>query len=493
MIIFGGRNDVVAQWITKEFILKYSGLFKEAVIGPAEYAIVIKDGRIEEILTQEKLTKLGGVWQRILRRLGGGEDLQLLIVDTRPNKVSIPFDGYSSDRVHIAGKIEFTLRISPENGIRVINLMKGTTIPDEKWRIRGWVWKRGRYEKDVMMKELTWADIANRLGSDVKTLLNVNVISQNKAKDFHEKLGDIMLLINETINSLRIYWKEYGIEIITFNVEFNKNAYEEVMRKTIEAEIAQKERDIEFFKRVGDLKTATELEKEKMRLEHQIETLEVFNKYDLEKEIVQHEIELQKIVKDFERDLELGDTQHALSLVELEQKIRRIKTEGETERIKIMAEAEEYLKRMRMKLEDEAKRKEIDRKNEELKGKVDILDKIVGIKGKKVEQEIKYGEKVEIPKKKIEAEAEVKKTEAKAKAEEAAHSLKVYKEAQQIEKNFALEKDEKEIKKIEAITGGGRRQQEDTIKCPHCGNYIPSNSIYCPYCRGKIRGGADNQ
>ncbi len=492
MIIFGGRNDVVAQWITKEFVLKYSGLFKEAVIGPAEYAIVIKDGRIEEILTQEKLTKLGGVWQRILRRFGGGEDLQLLIIDTRPNKVSIPFDGYSSDRVHVAGKIEFTLRVSPENGVRVINLMKGTTIPDEKWRIRGWIWKRGRYEKDVMMKELTWADITNKLESDVKTLVNVNVISQNKAKDFHEKLGDIMLLVNETINSLREYWKEYGIEIITFNIEFSKNAYEEVMRKAIEAEIAQKERDIEFFKRVGDLKTATEIEKEKMRLEHQIETLEVFNKYDLEKEIVQHEIELQKIVKDFERDLELGDTQHALSLIELEQRIRRIKTLGEKERLILMADAEEYIKRKQMELEEEAKRKELEREQEELKHKVDVLDKIVDIKGKKVEQEIKYGKEVEIPKKKIEAEADVKKTEAKAKAEEAAYSLKVYKDAQQTEKNFALEKDEKEIKKIEAITGGGRRQEENTIKCPYCGNYIPSTSIYCPYCKGEIRrGGTD--
>lgn len=493
MIIFGGRDDIVAQWITKEFILKYSGLFKEAVIGPAEYAVLIKDGGIEEILTQEKLTKLGGVWQRLLRRLGGGEDLQLLIIDTRPNKVSIPFDGYSSDRVHIAGKIEFTLRISPENGIRVINLMKGVTIPDEKWRILGWKWKKDRYEKDVMMKELTWADIANRLGSDIKTLVNVNIISQNKAKDFHEKLGDIMLLMNEVINSLRIYWREYGIEIITFSPEFGENAYEEVMKKAVETEIKQKGRDIDFFEKVRDLRTATELEKEKMRLEHQTDILEIFNEYDLDKEILKHQIELKKIVEDFNRELEIVDAQHAISLVGLDQKLREIKTKGEIERLKMMADSEKYIKQQQIEIENQARLKEIETKKIADEHELDMLDRLTNTRGKKIEQEIKYGEKVEIPKKKIEADAEVKKKEAETRAQEKALSLEIYKNAQEEARRYALDQDKIEIEKIKAITGGGRRKEEDTIKCPYCSNYIPSNSIYCPICGNKLRGGAEEK
>lgn len=467
MIIFGGRDDLIAQWLTKDFIIRHSGLLKQAVIGPGEYAILMKDGRIKEILTQEKIKKLGGVLQRILRFFGGGEEVELLVVDTRPKKLDIEFDGYSADRIRVKGAIEFTLRISPENAIKIIKLMHGITIEDWKWR----------HEDKYTMKELTLADLKEKLKSDVNAIVFTNVISRCKAKDFHENLSQVLEYMNNAINSLKNYWLEYGVEIITYNVNFGGNAYEEVMRKAVEAELRQKERDVEFFEIVGDYKRVEELNREIMKFKHQTELLSVILKHDLDKTIKEHEIELKQIENEARRQMEIQEATHELELTEIDQKIRDKRILGETERLKIQKDAEYYMRYKDIQLKDLEEKLEYDR---DLKA----LDKLVEIKGKKIKYEIEKEQKVDIPK--LEIEAEIEKEKAKREAEKARYQIELYRQAIEDERKHAIEKDKIEVEKFKAITGRGVSAE---ITCPHCNNSIPTNSIYCPICGAKLRGG----
>lgn len=347
MIILGGREDVIAQWVSKDFIMKYSGFFKEMVIGPGEYAVIIENGKIVDVVTQEKLKGLsGGFLQVIKNKLGGGQDLQVLIVDIRPKRIEVGFEGYTKDRVKVGGKVNALIRISPKEAVNVIKLMYGPTklkIPHR------WFYSRKKGIKKVMknihkgkadkaieeetdlesqemvleeglwVKELTVEDVQEKLQEELNAAIQTNVLITHESKDFHEDMSKVIEDSMKVIESLKPLWNGFGIEVITATFSFDKNAYEELQRRAREMELKRMEEDIEFLKEIGDEKRAAELEKEKEKIKYDLELFHRFKdldskrvdmgiQYELNKIELEYNFGIEDMKKKFEQELGYNKT-----------------------------------------------------------------------------------------------------------------------------------------------------------------------------------------
>jgi len=332
MIILGGREDIVAQWFSKDFILKYSGFFKEVVIGPGEYALIIKNGQIVEVVTQQKLEKLSGGFLDVVKRwLGGGEDLQILIVDVRPKRIEIGFEGYTRDRVKVAGKVNLLVRISPKDAVNIIKLMYGPTklrIPHRvfytvskgkaralKDKLKG---KAGKVveektyqkaqeivlEEGMWIKELTTSDLQEKLQEELNAAFQANVLIKRASNEFHENMEDILEDSKNVIESLKPLWLSFGIEVITATFAFDKNAYEELQRRARELELERMEKDILFLREIGDEKRAAELEKEKEKIKYDLELFHKFKDFDSQRVDMGIQYELNKIALEYDFGIE---------------------------------------------------------------------------------------------------------------------------------------------------------------------------------------------
>ena len=103
-------EEIVAQLVERDQI---QGFLKEALIGPGEAALLIRNGRIEDVLTQDKLSKLsGGLSNWISNKLGGGEAFQLLFVSTVPIDLELPIKGIlSKDHEEVNGTCTMRFQI----------------------------------------------------------------------------------------------------------------------------------------------------------------------------------------------------------------------------------------------------------------------------------------------------------------------------------------------------------------------------------------------
>ena len=369
MIILGGREDVVAQWISKDFIIRYSGFFKEMVIGPGEYAVIIKNGKIVDVVTQEKLKGLSGGFLQVIKNwLGGGEDLQVLIVDVRPKRIAIGFRGFTKDRVEVAGTANILLRISPKHAPNIINLMYGPTklkIPHrwfynrEKGLKKGlknifkgrpdkankeiedlkaqdmitpeieeeyerskteYIFETEDKEKEITLveesesyslemegawvKELTVSDIQQKLQEELNAAIQANVLILHDSKDFHENMREVLEDSKNVIESLKPLWNSFGIDVITATFSFDKNAYEELQIKLRELELKRMQDDLEFMKEIGDEKREKERKKEIAKIEYDWELFKKFKDFDSKRVDKGIQYELEKIDEEYNFGLE---------------------------------------------------------------------------------------------------------------------------------------------------------------------------------------------
>ena len=476
MLIFGGRDDVIAQWLSKDFIHKHSGFLKQAVIGPGEYAVVIRNGKIVDIVSQKKLKRMGGLWQGILRKLGGGEDIQLLVVDTRPKRVSIPFRGWSKDRIRVSGSLDLTLRISPDNIAGIMKIMSGVTILD---------WKGG---ERVVIRQLTLSELTEKIRPDVQSVIYTRILSKRSARDFHENTEMILEDLQGVVRSLAFSWGDYGLELVSYTILIGENRYEEVMRKAAETELLEKERDIEFFEMVGEAKRAEELRREKAKFEQETKLLFEEQGFELRKVKLDHEMELKRKEGSFSREEKLAEVEH-------DELIRGKRVEGQVDRLKLQKDAEIYMRSRDLDLEDLGERKRIEREKLEAQHDLEVLSALTEIHKKVKENKVMefQGTKLE----ELKVYADVEKDKARWEAEKEKYSLDTYERAIEKERQYALEREKIEAEKLKAVktvlpstyvqgtpvganinipSGAGTRT------CPNCGRRIPAEALYCPYC-----------
>jgi hypothetical protein len=101
----------------------------DLVIGPGETLIWIKDGKIEDVVTQSRLNNIGGGFRNWLStKVISGQDVKMLIVDNKPFKIQIGAEGNTSDNVIQEGTATLTLRLNHEQANRIAGVLKEKAV-----------------------------------------------------------------------------------------------------------------------------------------------------------------------------------------------------------------------------------------------------------------------------------------------------------------------------------------------------------------------------
>ncbi len=328
----------------------------DIVVGPGESAVIIKDGSIEEVLTQQRVKNLAGGFSNWLgEKLQTKEQFDMLMVDNKPFHVELGVDGLTRDDVAQSGIAKLTLRLNHENANRIIGVLREKAIKVQKGFFRKKTVTEG-YET-----VLTRTTIEQMLAEEARAKVFRILIRKYEAKD----LGGSKAIDEEVATSakteLHKTLETWGMSIENIFVDWSPNAYQSWkaqrapttwMKKAKQEEQETDEiRDLEFSKRKKsrqrevstmerewaeeDAQKSLELSKRKKLREREASTLE----RDWADEDAQKSLEGRRKRLDLEKQIALEEAKLETELEDLKgsstssQKIRRARTEAEVQTI----------------------------------------------------------------------------------------------------------------------------------------------------------------
>ena len=165
------------------------------VVEPGETAVLIKDGNIEEVLTQQRISNIaGGFGNWLTQKLETKEKFDILMVDNKPFRIEIGVEGMSADDVAQTGTAKLMLRLDHENSNRIIGVLREKAIKV----------KKGFFRKRTVVEGfetfLTRSSIEQMLAEEARAKVFRKVINKYNAKD----LGNNAEVDEDVSTSLKI-------------------------------------------------------------------------------------------------------------------------------------------------------------------------------------------------------------------------------------------------------------------------------------------------
>jgi len=387
------------------------------IVGPGESAVLVRDGRIEDVVTQKKLAGVAGGFKNWLgQNLRSKSDLDLLFVDNKPFQIDVGVDGLTKDDLAQNGIAKLTLRLEHEKSNRIIGMLREREIRR----------KVGFFRRKVVVDgyetAMTKSEIEQMISEEARSTIFNKIIRKYEAKD----LGSSDAIDEEISTASRLELKKtldlWGMNIENIYVSWSLNAFQ-VWRaqrapttwiKDAEMEEAEKEMDkkIEYERRrrqklrgaeEDELMSDVEFQKKKRVIERELEEQErnferetkekdrEFAKKEREWEEEDEERELAKKQKQLDlqdsqatkiREMEAKDVEHKKK-IELES----VKTDAEIEAIKTDSELSK--KRKEVELEGDMERSQAERDRDEMEGLLAVKEKMASkkLESKKMDQE----------------------------------------------------------------------------------------------------------
>ena len=383
------------------------------VVEPGETAVLIKDGSIQEVLTQQRISNIaGGFGNWLTQKMAMDEKFDILMVDNKPFRIEIGVEGMSMDDVAQTGTAKLMLRLNHENSNRIIGVLREKAIKV----------KKGFFRKRTVVEGfetfLTRSSIEQMLAEEARAKVFRKVINKYHAKD----LGNNAEVDEDVSTSLKIELRKtldlWGMSIEDAYVNWSPNAYQSwkaqrapttwLKRAQLEDKEADDSLDFEFDKKRmardsqrDDLDFAA-AKKRKLRGAEEEDV-----DFELAKKRKIRERELRKMDREFDDDDEFSD-------LSKKQKQLAIKKQIAVEEAKMEAELAE------MKAGSSVKVQSI-----ESQGDAAELEKLMGVKQKMSDQ--KMARKSQDQKHELEmarVKADVDKTVGVAQAEAKAAVLK---------------------------------------------------------------------
>ena len=387
------------------------------IVGPGESAVLVRDGRIEDVVTQKKLSAVAGGFKNWLgQNLRSKSDLDLLFVDNKPFQIDVGVDGLTKDDLAQNGIAKLTLRLEHEKSNRIIGMLREREIRK----------KVGFFRRKEVLEgyetAMTKSEIEQMISEEARSTIFNKIIRKYEAKD----LGSSDAIDEEISTASRLELKKtldlWGMNIENIYVSWSLNAFQ-VWRaqrapttwiKDAEMEESEKEMDkkIEFERRrrqkmrgaeEDELMSDVEFQKKKRVIERELEEQEKnferetkekdreFAKKEREWEEEDEERELAKKQKQLDlqdsqatkiREMEAKDVEHKKK-IELES----VKTDAEIETIK--SDSELSKKRKEVELEGDMERSQAERDRDEMEGLLAVKEKMASkkLESKKMDQE----------------------------------------------------------------------------------------------------------
>lgn len=509
-------NEVIALRVPKGAIRGV--VQKDVVVNPGEVAVLIKDGKIEDILNQTKLKKFGGGIKGWLERaMGKGEDEYLIFVDTTDQTIDFPIKETAKDHVEIEGVCTVRFKINSESAQNLINIMKGKNV-------------------------LTLEDLRVEIEPELRGTFS-NMISDHNAEEFRGNREIVRDLEEDAFVWMRKTFTKWGIQPVKVFTNWEKSNYDKLQEYRKKKEIISEKEDVDKQAELEELRREYQLSKEKQEKKHDLELEEVKNKGEVAKEKKRTELELED--EEFQQELEQKKASHEVSHSAAEDKIDTAldATEWmkdiEVDEFERTTLAEEELEKEH---EKEMKEMDVEKEKERVKMGVETTDERL----KQLQEDIHELEMkiADAPPEKIDAlqnmldrkreqyekmqEESTKRqlgtvgggaAEKYAEAEGKKHDLETYKEAEDRERKHQKDMTTEASNMMESakqenpdyvgsapgqssgvnvvnVEKGEKSETEGKKvenKCPDCGNQIELEWEACPRCGYSLKASSENE
>lgn len=227
----GYSQDVIAKIVPKGDV---RGLLKkDVIIDPGEVVVLIKDGKIEDVLTQTKLKDFGGGFGGWLQRAKGkGEDEILLFMVTTPIDLEMPVSATSKDYVETKGKCTVKVQLREENATKIFNLLQKEQF-------------------------LTKIGLEDRILPEIDASVFQTMIPKYDAEEFRGNTDLIKEMETAVEVELRKTFDLYGVNLLKVFTALEPDAYDELIydRKIAAAELEKKRADAELEAEMEDRET----------------------------------------------------------------------------------------------------------------------------------------------------------------------------------------------------------------------------------------------
>jgi len=189
------------------------------IIEPGETLVWIRDGQIEEIVTQTRLNNVAGGFRNWIATKSSGKDIQMLIIDNKPFEIVIGADGYTKDDIEQTGVAKLTLRLNHEQANRLVGVLKEKAVKATKGFFR---------KKEVITgyeTKLTRTDIEQMMAAEARAKVFGPVIKKFESTDFGSRqlVGKVETAAQIELRKTLELW---GMSLENIYVEWNRNAYQ---------------------------------------------------------------------------------------------------------------------------------------------------------------------------------------------------------------------------------------------------------------------------
>jgi len=467
--------------VRKEYAREIKDL-ERIIVGPDEYAVVIRDGKITDTYTQKQVSEMPGFWARLGEKLfSGKEDIQIILADTRKHNMQVRFEAYTKDRVRVRGFVDLFASINIDDiglALRLMNEAQGISV------------KPG-------FREVTVEDISRVIGSNLNYVIDTEAISNYTSRELEENRRGICLDMISALNSKTPYWANYGLKVNYSTITFSDNKFEELERMEVQNRLRMKEMDIEAALseaesgdriRAEDLRTreaallgisaeiaeytadiALNSKKKEAILSEEDDQSEISmrarenqNRYEMM--VAYHLKELRRV-----QDYDIDDKEKELRVAEIESRIHELQMQNKESEYRL----ESQKQRDSFNQEQVAKDNDIQREIDLINAKAASVRAMAAGDEEIRKMEISQG----IDKQRQQAEIERVRAEA---------MLAGYKEADATKHRQHM--DELNVTK-DMLGAANKGIDYHEIRCPNCGKINKSMDTFCGSCGSKLSGG----
>ena len=433
-------DDVVARFLEPNDVKGITS--QDIIIGPNEAAVIIEQGKIEDVITQSKQKNFGtSLLKRFENIIFGSKDSRMLFVDTSPIDVTGKINNIATkDNVRQDGICMLRFQLDVNNAHKLLNLIKN---------------------KD----KLTINNIREKISDEITANVFSPYIHKYNVDEFKGNT-DVQDDIEEAaMVEMRKTFDMWGLNLINLSTKWHISKHEKVERQVKDAELDERKKDIR-----------TEKAKGKINREYDVKSHLEQEQYNQRDQHMEHKQDLEwKNIK-FERDKQKTGVDH-------QEEIKTRKKKGEITREEMEWEMDKKEMERALDWKDRMNKQKMEKEEHETKLEINKF------------QETELKEK--------EVEADVKKTKAQVEAEKAKHNLETYKEAEDRERkhqlnmtgqmsnlmnaskqdmpNTLVQGTDKTSTNIQDNQNPGKKDS-----CPNCGSNVDKNWQHCPDCGEEI-------
>ena len=478
--------NVIAHLIPEKAI---KGIIKrDVVLNPGEAALLIKDGKVEDVVTQTRLKRIGGGFGNWWTRYWGHESgTELLFLNTTPIDVEIPIDDNTGlttkDRQKMYGKTTVRFQFLQEDVPKIINLME----------------RRPLLSKDKLI---------NRIHDELIAMVFASQIAKYDAEEFHGNVAIIKDMETTASVEMRKTFGIWGLHLLKMYTVWGKTAYDELREYQTELNTLYEKRksytDVQYQERLDRLDRVHVEQKKAQEQKWDVHFVEL---YAGEKsKDVQWDAEIGREERKFDSELGMEKKQY-------DEEFRQDKAD-----LDMALGAKERLLDIKMGRKEKEADIRITEKKQDIDFKKDQMETQTGAQERIMSQALQTGAadsealqemmKQQSMQKALDRETE--KVEAISEAEKARYEVDTYKAAEDRERDYETTRGELSAKQMEAakqklpetlvhgatstpvmtrVDTGDKSPAEEKAggeDCWNCGEPVPKGASVCPHCEESL-------